>query len=212
MVSFSLARISHNYERKLRDCGVTAKSYRILDYLCKMHTLYCSASMRNTCFSNVSFIHHIFNCPMTPNWWQLQLVVNQSEMSQKPLQPYFSFNCFTVIPFHAYHLSSSSAYWACSILQYTSNFLTSWFSFSDPAGCKWHNSKQWRHILLLNLPSGLTGHKIWFMAYLLSQHVRAGSMQILLHVPIFVLFWPHPTVRHSKNQPTHRTCCVKFIW
>lgn len=122
-----------------------------------MHTLYCSASIRNTCFSNVSFIHQIFSCPMTPNWWQLQLVVNQSETSQKPLQSYFSSNCFTVIPFHAYHLSSTPAYWACSILQYTSKFLTAWFSFRDPAGCKWHNSKQWRHILLLNLPSGLTG-------------------------------------------------------
>lgn len=125
MVSFSLARISHSYERKLRDWSVIPKAYGILNYLYKMHTIYGSASIRNTFVSNICFIHQICSCPMTSNWCQLQLVVNQSDTAQKSLQSYFSCNCFPVTPFCSYHSSSTTAYSVCSILQCNCDFLTS---------------------------------------------------------------------------------------
>lgn len=132
MVSFSLARISHNYETKLRDWSVIPNAYRIINYLNKMHTIYGSASIRKTFLSKICFIHWVCNCPMTSNWCPLQVAVNQYNIAQKKfLQFCFISSCFPLTPFCAchLHLSSTPAYSACSTLQYSCDFLSSFSVF-----------------------------------------------------------------------------------
>lgn len=92
------------------------KAYRILNY--KMHTTYISDSIGNTFLCNICFIHGFFNCSMASNWWQPQVVTNQSDTAQKSLQPHFSCRRFPLTHFHAYH-SSSIANLICPAIEHT---------------------------------------------------------------------------------------------
>lgn len=169
-----------------------------------MHTTYISASIKNMFLCNICFIHVIRNCLMTSNWWQLQLVANQSDTSQKSLQAHFSCksSLWLISMPTTHHPCQPNA--PCSRAQYTS--WKSWMSFSHPTGRKPLNSKHWNIILLLNLQySRWTDRRSFISSFFLSRLSPKGS-------PCKSVTFSHATLRVGADSSTYFFFLIFIFW